>query len=166
MNNVFAVSSSETVEHLPNDVDRVIDLQFPSLREQLAQVSALYIFHSDEFEALDLAQVVNSHDVAMGHLAGQKNFLLKPLEDVRVCRQFGTDDLQGDETIQGAISGFVYGTHASLTEHLENFVTHGHQHAGRESELRRIGLRAAGRCGSARSSPLVRWAQVNKGRRI
>jgi hypothetical protein len=73
--------------------------------------------HRQEFDPLELSELVDPDDVLVGHLTGEQQFLLEaPLEvrgGERVGHHLGTNHLDGHHNAQLVIERLVHGAHAA-----------------------------------------------------
>ena len=97
MDDAGVVRGLEAGRHLTRDGHHRGHRQAAGLPQHRGEVVAFDERHRDVLDAVDLAHVVDAHDVAMRHLAGQQQLLLEPPFDVargrRVLGHLGADDL-------------------------------------------------------------------------
>jgi hypothetical protein len=161
VNNAHTVGCSQAANRLLHDVHRLGRWQLSLAMQQVAQVIPFDELHGDELHAFGVAQVVNTDDIAIGNLTGEKDLLLEALQNVGITGQFGTDHFQRDRAAQFAVFGLVNGPHAAFADRLENLVASA-QHRSRK-QGGKLPDRTGGGSGWRWAAPL---ASVEQGWRI
>jgi hypothetical protein len=80
------------------------------------------VLHGDEGFAFVLADLVDGADVGMIECGCGAGFTLEPFQDLRVRSQTLGQELQGNESAELGVLGFVDHTHAAATKLLHNAV--------------------------------------------
>ena len=98
-----------------------------SLRSRLrtvAQIGPVEVRHRDGLDAVDLAEVVNAHDVLVRHLAGEDQLLFEPALHFPRClgiaRCLGPNDFQRDALPELGVPHLVDGAHPADPENLDD----------------------------------------------
>src|SRR5579864_7633743 len=115
-----AVNDALCMRGLKSAADLLDD--FASLnRDELAfaqqyrsQCLAVDVLHRDELDAIRFAQIEDSDDVAMSHLASENQLLLETMQNFGAQSQVGTDYFQGHQAIQLAVPCLVNSSHSNL----------------------------------------------------
>ena len=92
MDHSFGMRHFQRAANLLGHMNRIFRSELPFPFQNGAQVLAIHVLHRDELDSVGFAQVENAHDVAVGHIARQDEFLLEALQNGRISRQFRTDD--------------------------------------------------------------------------
>jgi hypothetical protein len=128
------VRRAQTFGNIAGNRQRFRDRQRPPLAQPRRQAGPGNEGHGDVLDAAHLAQIVNAHDVTMGHLPRQQQLAFEAALDVarrlRVRHDFRTDDFQRDRDAQFFVPGLVDDAHAARPEHAENAVAQAERLAG------------------------------------
>ena len=117
MHDAGVVSGLEAGRHLTRDGHHRRHRQAAGLPQHRGEVVAFDERHRDVLDAVDLTHVVNAHDVAMRHLAGEQQLLLEPAFDLlrgrRVPGHLGADDLHRHHHRELGVPRLIDGAHAA-----------------------------------------------------
>jgi hypothetical protein len=83
---------------------------------------ARYVLHGDEDGAVGFTRIVNRDDVGVVQGRGGFGFLYEAQPVLGVGVSVGRQDLDGDQTIQVRVTGFVDFAHAALAQLLDDAV--------------------------------------------
>ena len=82
--------------------------------------------HRDVLDAVDLAHVVDAHDVRVSHLPGEQELALEALLEIarglRVLGDLGAHDLDRDPDPELLVPGAVHGAHPAEPEQLDDVI--------------------------------------------
>ncbi len=82
--------------------------------------------HGDVLDAIDLAQVMNAHDVLVSHLTGEQQFTLESLIELgshlRVGTDLRADYLERHQDPQDDVPSLIDSAHSPQTEQLDDVV--------------------------------------------
>ena len=81
MHDTSRVRRDEAVAYLPCDPQRAWHVEGAVTREQAGEVRAVDVRHRDVFAAVDLAEIVNSHDIGVRHEPREQQLALEPAFD-------------------------------------------------------------------------------------
>ncbi len=85
--------------------------------DQACQVGPVDVAHGDVEQAVDLAEVVERHDVCVVDRGGVAGLVDEPLAELRILGEVLGDDLEGDLAAEADVGGAVHHAHAALAEH-------------------------------------------------
>ncbi len=98
--------------------------------EQLAQVGALDVLHSQIVIVAGQGGVVGEHDVGVRELGGRLHLAAEADQQFLLVEAVGADDLEGDEAVHEGVPGLEDLAHAALPEPLHQQVRPQHQTLG------------------------------------
>ena len=103
---------------LPRDPQRLRYRQLAARVEERRQAPPVDVRHRDVLGAVDLAEVVDAHDVLVRHLARQQQLALEPVLEFRRHRRSvpGPDDLDGHGDAELGVPRLVDRAHAADAE--------------------------------------------------
>src|SRR5438105_8490196 len=127
VNHTGSVCRFQCVANLGDDSNCLFERKFPSFPEHGAKVAALDVLHGDELEALGLSEVENADDIAVGNFASEDQLLFEPAQDFRIAGEVRAYQLESNEAFELRVARLINGSHATLTEQCEDFVTIGQQ---------------------------------------
>src|SRR6185436_914451 len=119
--NAGAVRDGQRTGDLDPDGQRLVDRQRAFLEPGL-QRFALEQLHHEVGGTLVLADVVQRADVLVGELGDRARLPIEALAELRVDRQRGGEDLDGDGTIEAGVAGAIDLAHAARAERGHDFV--------------------------------------------
>ena len=128
MNHAFGMGRVQCTAYLLNDRNGVFGRELSVAAQDGPQILAVDVLHADETNPIRFAQVKNADDIFMRDVARENELLLEAQQDRGVRRQFRTNHLQRDQTIQFTVARFVDGTHAALSQDAQNFVASAEEH--------------------------------------
>ena len=167
----------EPFRDLARDPERALEGERAVPLQDLAQRSAVDEVHRQESELLVLADVVDADDAAMRDLPGEHELAAEALDDGRVGREVGPQDLQGDRNAELLVERPVHHPHPAQTHQPVQTVASRDQRPRSETprdvdvRLRRVGgaggrpgtiTRAGGTLGRQRHPPVA----LMTGRRV
>jgi len=113
------------VLHGPRDrgqqAHALLQLQAPAT-QPIGQAGALDVFHGEVVLAVDLAHVVDLHDVRMAQTGGGAGLLLEPLHVLGAGEVAGEDHLDGHGPLEALLPGLVDHAHAAAPDLAEQLV--------------------------------------------
>ena len=142
MDHAFGMGAIEGTADLLHHADSFLGRELSRAAQERAQVLAVDVFHTDEADAIGLAQVVDADHVLVRNVARENQLLLEALQNRGIGRQFGTDHLKRDQAVEFAVARLVDRAHAALPQHTQNLVTSTEKHARLQTQK---GGDAAGR---------------------
>src|SRR5215469_12185685 len=116
------MSCSQGLANLFANVECLFQRKYVFRLYDLSKAASLNEGHGDELHSSPFAQVVDAQDMLVGNAAGKQQFLLESLHNVRICHQFGTNDLERHHTIQLKIVGLVNAPHSTFPEFAFNAI--------------------------------------------
>lgn len=122
VNDALRVREREPVRHLDRDADRVAGLERTGLLDALLHRSAREVLHDDERRIVDLADVVDGHDVRMRKLRERARFLHEHPAEVSIGRGCRIEDLERNVAVQRLVAGEVDLRRAAHSERLLDLV--------------------------------------------
>ena len=117
----FAMRLVERVGNLDGVLQHLFQRQ-RTFQQPLRQRLAFEIFHHQEINAVLLADVVERADVRMIQAGDGLRFALEPLAQFGTICKMRRQNLDGDNSIEAGIAGFVDLAHATRTDSGEDFV--------------------------------------------
>jgi len=112
MNDAFLVCGRKAMRDLNGVLDRLAYRERTTV-QSLAQRFALEQLGDDVGGAAVLTDVMHREDVRVIQRRGGSRFLLKTRQSLRLCRQAGGQDLDGDVPAQAGIVGLIDFTHSA-----------------------------------------------------
>ncbi len=88
--------------------------------QQGAHVGPVDEFHHEVILAIDVAEIVDTHDVRMTEPGQSPRFARESFGERGVVDRFAREDLQGHQPVELGLARFVDGAHASLAQKFEN----------------------------------------------
>ena len=119
MDNALRVGRVQRVGDLNSELHHLLHLQRPTL-DAMLQGFAFEQFHGDERLAILLADVVNGADVGMIKRRSGLRLALETDEGLRIPGHFLRQELEGNETMQPGIFGFIDHAHPATAELFQN----------------------------------------------
>src|SRR5690349_9893499 len=116
MDDTFMMCRRECLADLLADFHRTLDWNNLLVLNHLSQVSSLDEGHRDELHSSAFAEIVNAEDVLVRDAAGEKEFLLKALQDFRIRHELWPNDLERNHTIELQIVCLVDAAHTSFAQ--------------------------------------------------
>ena len=121
-----------------SDADNVSERDSRRLPDQGAQIGRAEKLHDEKLGSLMFFNGVDGDDIVVlqpGHRAG---FPEKPFRERGVAAQVGMDLLDGDDTVQRAVTGFVDDTHPAAGDFIEDLIFPGKDVGCHESTMVRF----------------------------
>jgi hypothetical protein len=133
MQHAALVRGREPRAQLPRDLDRLVLRDAADSAEQRCEIFAVHILHREEAPAVGVAEIVQTADVLVRHLAREAQLLMEPREAVGVrCHAFGKK-LQRDRMIERQVVGAIHLAHAAAAEERDQSIASGDDRSGREA---------------------------------
>ena len=127
MDDTGVVCDDESGNHIAGDLQRLRGRNLALTLDDRGEILALDEGHGDVLDALHLAQVVNPHDVLVGHFAGQQQLALEPLIQLgghlRIGGRLRADDLDGHDDLELGVPSLVDGAHAAEPQQLDDVIS-------------------------------------------
>jgi hypothetical protein len=118
VDHVFRVRGVQRTRHLRDHVDGAMWRQRAALGEQGCQVGAFDQAHIQVEPSIDLAEVVDRHDVRFTELGGKSAFPAEPGLEFGVSGQLRPKPLQCHNPSVDRVEGAVHVSHAAPPEQL------------------------------------------------
>ena len=112
MDDVFAVRGVESVGDFDGEAEQDVHFEGTS-GDAVLEGQAVEVLHGDEGLSVFFADVVDGADVGMIQSGGGFGFAAETLESLTVLGYVFREELQGDETIEAGVFGFVDHAHAA-----------------------------------------------------
>src|SRR5215470_16038798 len=121
VDDVFRVSSVQRVRNLDPERENQVDL-YRTPRDKVLQRAPIQKLHGDECLPILLANVVDGADVRMVQSRRRFRFTPEALQSLRVPGNTLREKLEGHETVESTVLGFVHHTHAATAKFFEDAV--------------------------------------------
>ncbi len=145
MDHAGGVRGLETGRDAARDLHHALDRQLVLAADDRRQLLALDERHGDELDAVDLAEVVDAHDVLVRHLAREQQFLLEAALQHGgrrgVRRHLRPDDLDRHDHAELGVPRLVHGPHAADAQETNDVVARAKRLPRGEWTCRRIVVR-------------------------
>src|SRR5947209_13563094 len=115
MHNAFSVSGVEGVGDLDGEIEEGLGVD-GAAHDAVLQGGAFEKLHGDEGLALVLSDLVNCTNVGMVQAGCGAGLAAEALERSGVMSDIGRKELEGYETAEFGVLGFVDDTHAAATQ--------------------------------------------------
>ena len=112
MDDVFAVRGVEGVGDFDGEAEQDVHFEGTS-GDAVLQGQAVEVLHGDEGLSIFFADVVDGADVGMIQSGSSFGFATETLESLTVLGYVFREELEGDETIEAGVFGFVDDSHAT-----------------------------------------------------
>ncbi len=126
MDHANFMSGHQAVDDLPREGHRIRDGQRADAPDHCGQRLALDERHRQVLQAVEIADIVNADDVAVGDLAGELRFALEAALHVAARAGVGAfgkgNGLDGDVDAELVVPRLVDRAHAAKAEHADNGV--------------------------------------------
>jgi hypothetical protein len=119
MDDAFGMRGVERVGDLDTKTQRLLKRK-RLVANGVLESMAFEAFHDDEWVAIHFADFMDSADVGMIQRGGGLGFALETLKRLLFSYDVVRKELQGNETAQPGIFGFVNDAHASAAEFFDN----------------------------------------------
>ncbi len=120
MDHACRVRGNQPGDNRANDPQRFGYRQLANLCDERRQVSARDVRHRDVLDAVDLAQVVDAHDILVRDLAREQELTLEAPFDFllgqRIPNGFRPNHLQGDDDFELLVPRLIHGAHSADAE--------------------------------------------------
>ena len=102
--------------HLAQQHKRLLALQPPALLDQLAEVAALDVAHSQEEKALGLTGRIDGNDAGVLNAGGGSRLAKEPLPEPLVAGNVRGQNLHGHRPIQRLVAGQIHRSRRTATD--------------------------------------------------
>ncbi len=137
VDDAVALRVLEAARRVEDDRERPLDGEPALLAEEVLDAPSRHVLHGVEADGLHLvlgdADVVDLHDVRVVELARGARLGREAVHELRVRRELGREDLEGDASLERDLDRLVDGAHAAASEETADPVA-------RELGLREIAL--------------------------
>ena len=130
--------------------------QLSLFAQNASQVAALDVRHRDVLDAVDLAEIVDAHDVLVGDLPCEQQLALEPPFEIarrrRVCGDFRANDLECNRDSEFVVPRLVDGAHPAHAQQSNDVIAAAEGGAWRKwtaGHHRHTGRGLRGDCGPA-----------------
>ncbi len=121
---------------LPRDLDRLVLRQPADPPQQRGQIFTVHILHRQKPAAVVVAEIIETADVLVRHLAGNSQLGVKLREAIRIGADAGGQKFERDRLIERQVVGSVDFAHAAPAEQRDETVAAGNDGAWREWQRR------------------------------
>ena len=118
MDEALRVRRVERVRDLCDDRERARRIERALRAQELAQVGALHEAHDEVEAAVELARVVDRHDVRVLERHRQLRLAREALAEAFVGRELGRHQLQRDDALEAEVARAVDHAHSALPDEL------------------------------------------------
>ena len=123
VDDILRMCLRETFGNLDGDIDGIRYIDSPLLRLYLFfEAFPFVVGHGDEELAFTLINFMNGSDVGVVQFRCGSGFVYKSIPGRFIACQFRWKKLQGDDTLEFCILGFVDITHASAAQLLDDLI--------------------------------------------
>jgi hypothetical protein len=121
VNYAFGVRGIQGIGDLNAQIQNSVEGQ-RFFRNQMLESFPLEQFHGDESLILALVNFMDGADVGMIQSGGRASLAPKAFEGLPIVSYIFGQKLQGHESAEARVLGFVYNTHAATTEPFDDAV--------------------------------------------
>ena len=121
MDDSLGVGRIERICNLDGQRQQNFQIERPP-RNVVLQSHAIQEFHGDERLPVLLPDVVNGADIGVIQRRSSLRLTLEPAKRLRIARHFVRQKLQGDETMQPSVFGFINYAHSTAAELFEDVI--------------------------------------------
>ncbi len=134
MQDAALVRGRDAGAELARDVDGLVLRQPADAAQQRRQILAVHVLHRQEPAAFVVAEIVETADVLVRHLAGDSELGVKLREAIAVGGDAGGQEFERDRLVERQVVGAVDLAHSAAAEQRHEAVASGDDRAGSERD--------------------------------
>jgi hypothetical protein len=122
MDETVLVSVLQAVRLLTDQVASIGDRQRSDALNETGQIEPVQKIHDQEMPAVCLACIGAAHQIGVVQFANGLDFAEERCDRLRICEPARREQLEGDDSVEQGVAGFVNGAYAAFPEHAQQCI--------------------------------------------